>query len=140
MKNSSGQSLLEMLVVLGMVTVLVTSIVAGSTVSLRNQQASKLRDTALAYAQKGLELVRTLKNSDWDTFVEYAGSFCLDADGTYTRYVDSCESLLDDTYTRVVTFTWDAANERMAVDMVVSWTASTKTYTTKLDTYYTNWK
>ena len=137
---SAGQSLIEILVVLGMVTVLVTGIVVSSTVSLRNQQSSSFRDQALKYAQQGMEIVRSLRDTDWDTFVVYSGKYCLGADSTLIPFVDTCVTLLDNTYQRVVEFAWDAVNERMAVGMVVTWNAGSKSYSTTLDTYYTNWK
>lgn len=129
-----------MLVVLGMVTVLVTSLVVGSTMSLRNQQASNLRDKALKYAQQGIETVRSLRDTDWVTFAAYSGSYCLDINNVLTSRVDTCQPLLDTLYERVVTFTYDVPNERMGVVMVVSWSSGSKLYSTNLETYYTNWK
>ncbi len=129
-----------MLVVLSMVMVLVTSIVVGSTVSLRNQQVSSDRDTGLKYAQQGMEIVRSLRDRSWESFAVYTGSYCLDETSTFTPLVDTCTTLLDDVYERVVTFTWDADNQRMGVTMVVSWNLGATPYSTTLDTYYTNWK
>lgn len=141
-KNSlaSGQSLIEMLLMLVLVVVLVSSVVVGSTVSLKNQQVSVTRDMALKIAQQGIESVRTLRDTNWDEFIVYAGSYCVSEANVLTAYVDSCTPLIQDMYQRVATFTWDAANERMKVQVVVTWTLGTKPYTMNLESYFTDWK
>jgi type II secretory pathway pseudopilin PulG len=137
---SKGQSLIEMLVVLGLVVLLVTSVVVGSTASLRNQQLSANRDAGLKYAQQGMETIRSLRDADWTTFVSYSGSWCLNQDGTLVAFVDACSELYNDIYQRVVTFTWDSVNERMNIQMVVSWTLGSKSYSVKLESFFTDWR
>lgn len=140
LRESLGQSLIEMLLMISLVVVLVTSIVVGSTVSLKNQQISSSKDQALRYAQQGVEIVRALRNTDWTSFQLYSGSWCIDKDGILTALVDMCSPLLDEQYQRVVTFTWDALNERMSVEVLVSWGIGSKAYSTMLKSYFTDWK
>lgn len=140
LRKSEGQSLIEMLLMISLVVVLVTSIVVGSTVSLKNQQISSTKDQALRYAQQGIEIVRSLRNTDWTSFQLYSGSWCIDNDDVLTALVDACSPLLDEKYQRVATFTWDAINERMNVEVLVSWNIGSKAYSTMLESYFTDWK
>lgn len=140
LRQSSGQSLIEMLLMISLVVVLVTSIVVGSTVSLKNQQISSFKDQALRYAQQGVEIIRSLRNTDWTSFQSYSGSWCIDNDGVLTALVDACSLLLDEKYQRVAKFTWDAVNERMKVEVLVSWNIGSKAYSIMLESYFTDWK
>lgn len=140
LRKSLGQSLIEMLLMISLVVVLVTSIVVGSTVSLKNQQISSTKDQALRYAQQGVEIVRSLRNTDWTSFQLYSGNWCIDNDGVLTVLLDACSPLLDEKYQRVATFTWDAINERMNVKVLVSWNIGSKAYSTMLESYFTDWK
>lgn len=137
---SVGQSLIEMIVVLGLVAVLITSVVVGSTFSLKNQQLSGTRDTSLKYAQQGIELMRSLRDTSWATFETYTGTWCLGEDNTLTVYVDSCTPLYEDIYQRVAVFAWDSTNERMSVKVLVTWKLGSKDYSTVLETYLTDWR
>ncbi|MEK7577028.1 MAG: hypothetical protein AAB492_00235 [Patescibacteria group bacterium] len=140
LRKSSGQSLIEILLMISLVVVLVTSIVVGSTVSLRNQQISGSKDQALRYAQQGVEIVRALRNADWTSFQLYSGSWCMDKDGVLTAFVGACSPFLDEKYQRVAKFTWDSVSERMNVQVLMSWDIGSKAYSTMLEIYFTDWK
>lgn len=72
-----GQSLIEVLVALGIFTVLITSVVTIVTSSLNNTRFSQDQNTATKYAQEGLEITRSLRNSNYTTFATYNGNYCL---------------------------------------------------------------
>ena len=62
--NSKGQSLLELVVGIGLVAVVVGAIAIVTLSSLRNTQFSKNQLQATNLAQQNLERVRTIKNSN----------------------------------------------------------------------------
>jgi len=68
MKQQQGQSLVEMIVVIGVVVLLTTGIVVGTTTSLSRSETSETRSQALSYAQEGIELARGLRDAGWNTF------------------------------------------------------------------------
>lgn len=61
-KHESGQSLLEVIVVLAVGVVVVGSLVFATIASLRNAQFARSQTTATKLAQEGLESVRSARN------------------------------------------------------------------------------
>jgi prepilin-type N-terminal cleavage/methylation domain-containing protein len=72
-----GQSLIEVLVAMGIISIVITSVVTIVTTSLGNTQFSRDQDTATKYAQEGLELTRSIRNSSYSAFAIYNGRYCL---------------------------------------------------------------
>lgn len=140
--SSRGQTLAEVVVAIGVVVLLVTGLVVGTSVTLKASQYGKARSQAVQYAQEAVEIARTLRDNGWTTFASYGGVspvfWCLDKSGVWTAMSDSCSANIDNFYTRQVTFTW--ADPRMKVDVLVSWTDGNKTYTVPISTYITQWK
>lgn len=134
--------LVEVVVAIGVVVLLVTGLIVGTSVTLKASQYSKARGQAVQYAQEAVEIARKIRDSGWTTFATYGGvsprSWCLDKAGVWTAMPGSCSANIDTFYTRQVTFTWD--DPRMKVDVVVSWTDGNKTYTVPISTYFTQWK
>lgn len=78
-----GQTLIEVLVALGVGVLIVSAIAIAILSSLNNAQYSKSQNLASQYAQEGMETVRKIRDNDWTTFNNYDGSYCLDK-GTTT--------------------------------------------------------
>ncbi len=74
-----GQSLIEVLVALGIISLIVTGVATIITQSLSNTQFSKDQEAATKYAQEGLETVRSVRNSNYATFATLSGRYCLGA-------------------------------------------------------------
>lgn len=77
-----GQSLIEVLVALGIISIIVTSVASIITSSLGNTQFSKDQNTATKYAQEGLEMTRSIRNANYTTFASVNGTFCLQKGAT----------------------------------------------------------
>lgn len=139
MKYQSGQTLAEVVVAIGVIVLLVTGLVVGTSVSLKASQYSKARSQAVKYAQEALELARNLRDSSWTTFFAFGGTNqCLNKEGVWTQTSGACSANIDNFYTRSVTFTWD--DPRMKIEVVASWVDGNKTYTVPISTYLTQWK
>lgn len=145
--NNSGQSLLEIIVATGVVILLITGLVVGTSVSLRTSQYGQSRSHAIKYAQEGVELVRNLRDSnEWDTFITNdtdsgpaATTKCLSKDHKWSTAIP-CSTNIDNVYTRSVSFQWNEAANRMEVSVGVSWDESGQTKDVTLDTYFTQWR
>lgn len=141
-KYSRGQTLVEVIVAIGVVVLLVTGLIVGTSVTLKASQYGKMRSLGTQYAEEAIEAARNLRDSGWSTFFEYGGvtpkSYCLNKVGVWTLTVGSCSPNIDNFYTRMVTFTW--ADPHMNVDVAVTWVDGAKTYTSSLSTYFTQWK
>lgn len=142
MKHQSGQTLAEVVVAIGVIVLLVTGLIIGTSVTLKASQYGRGRSQAVQYAQEAVELARNLRDAGWTSFLTYGGvtprTWCVDKSGTWTAQSGSCPPNIDAFYTRQVTFTWIDPN--MKTDVVVSWRDGNKTYTVPITTYFTQWK
>lgn len=142
---SYGQSMVEIIIVIGIVLVVVTGLVVGSTAALRGTRFSSTKSPATKYAQEGLELARKLRDTSWSTFFarkdEINGLWCLDEAGTWTSAGGSeanCSNNVAGIYSRTVRFTWDGTG--MTVVSAASWVDGATTHKSELTTYLTEWK
>ena len=143
-KYTSGQTLAEVVVAIGVVVLLVTGLIFGTSITLKASQYGKARSQAVQYAQEAIEVTRSLRDSGWTTFFTYGGvaplSWCLDKAGVWTAMSGTCSTNIDSFYTRQVTLTWIEIDSKMKVDVVVSWIDGNKTFTVPVTTYFTQWK
>lgn len=75
--NSKGQSLIEVLVSLSTVVIVITSITYAVISALQNAEFSKNQNFATQFAQQGLEIARSTRNSDYKLFSSLSGSYCV---------------------------------------------------------------
>ena len=132
----SGQSLVESVVTLGVVILLVTGLVVGTTSALKYAQSSRARSTATQYASEGLEFARRERDRGWSSFAR-DGSFCVDATGSIPS--DPC-ALLENKYSRTVTYVYDEVVDSVTITSTVSWAEGAEIKEIPLQTTLTNWK
>lgn len=141
---SRGQTLLELVVAIGVVAIVITALVAAVTASLRYSQSTRLRSRGIKYAQEGLELSRKLRDTNtWNIFQAYAdgsGSWCLDETGVWA--VDAangtCPVSVGNDFWRRVHFVWN--DPIMEVTVNVSWGERNTPSSIELKTHFTQWK
>lgn len=138
--HQHGQSLVEVVVAVGVVILLVTGIVVATTTSLRSGQRGKDKSFAIKYAQEGIEITRDLRSRGWTDFQSRDGLWCLAKDGTWTKAGGSCDTNIDNQYIRGVTFSWDNDKRRMDVVADVSWSDGATAREVKLETFFTQWQ
>ena len=140
-KAVRGVSLIESVMTLGVMILLITGLVVGMTLSLRNAQASKARSLAIQYAQEALEIVRRERDTSWITFAERGTTggteYCMDGNGTLT-ITGSCAPFTG-SFSRKVTFTLIDSG-KMDVVVTVFWVEGSGTKQVSLKTTYTRWK
>lgn len=144
-----GQTLLEIIVAVGVAVLLITGLVVGTSVSLRTSQYGQHRSKATKYAQEGIEIIRNIRDrEEWDTFIALDANSngsttnCLGDDGIPSDG-PLCDPNLDTIYTRDVIFLFndggdiDGSNDRMEVTVTVLWLESGQPLDVRLDTYFT---
>lgn len=137
--NNHGQSLIEVVVIIGVVILLVTGLVVGTTVALRTSRLGRMRSAANKYAQQAMELARNLRDQGWIGFQEMSGLYCLGEDNVFpTSPSDSCTVNMEGVYTRSVVFVWN--DPRMRVTATVSWNEGSSAHQSQLVTYFTRWR
>lgn len=136
-----GQSLVEVVVAVGVVILLVTGLIVGTTTSLKGSEFSTYKSRALKYTQEAMEVIRNMRDQSWASLAAKSGVWCLDKTGIWSQAQGAtCSVNIDGFFTRSVTFTWDGVNNRMKVDVEVTWEDSGGTHTSTLTTYFTQWR
>jgi type II secretory pathway pseudopilin PulG len=145
MEDQKGQTLVEMIVIIGIVVLLATGVVAGTTVSLSRSETSEIRSDAVSYAQSGIELARSLRDAGWDAFAAMGtpvSTYCVGSDGTFGQ--PPCTALtIDGRFARAVTLelTTVLGIPTMKVTSMVSWgDTSSPANAVELTTYLTQWQ
>lgn len=144
-KYRYGQTLVELVVAIGVVAMVLMALISAVTASLRYGQVSRNRSVAVKLAQEGMELSRKLRDeSGWSTFLTYAsvnsGRWCLDLSGQFSQ-ADSngiCPVSAENPFWRLLTFQF--SDPTMTVDVSVSWGERNALSTVQLRTNFTEWK
>lgn len=141
MNSQKGQTLVEAVVVIGVVVLLVTGLIAGTTAALRSAQSGRTRTQAVSLAQEGIEIARGARDNNWTTFQAYSGLYCLGSDHVLTSSAGDCspnittpESIL----TRSAAFNWQ--DPKMVITVTVTYTEGEEEKDVTLVTYFTQWK
>jgi len=136
-----GQSLVEAVVTLGVVILLVSGLVVGSTLSLGRAGNSKSRSLATTYAQEGLELARRERDAGWSQFVSVrSGRFCVE-ESAIVEPATPCP-IIGGAFYRELVFTPGTEDpvKTMNVISTVSWYQGNQEEHVILETQLTNWK
>ena len=137
--NRSGQTLVEAVVVIGMVVLLVSGLIVGTTASIRASERGKQRAQAVKYAQEAIEYARNLRNTGWQTFQSQTGDWCLDKSQVRTEAASGiCPINVDTLFRRKLTLTWN--DPQMDVTSTVSWNDGSGDHKSELVTYFTQWR
>ena len=134
-----GQTLVEIVVVVGVVVLLVTGLVAGATAALKSSQYGRAKSLSVKYVQEGVELARSIRDRSWDEFFSYNGkTWCVDQSAVWSDGTSGCTANIGTYFTRTVTLAWNDPN--MQVDVSVSWIDGSRTLRSDVRTYLTKWQ
>lgn len=156
MRKSSGQTLVEMVVAVGMVSLVLVAIVSGIAISIRNSRFSKNKALATRYAQEGVEKFRFYRDEyGWEPFFEAMQSggenYCfadfpnslevvLDPEEAYSGSCTSETINDDEVYTRYAQVSVNTLPSNW-VDVVigVSWYEGAVPHSVELTTRFNDW-
>lgn len=124
LKLSKGQSIIEVIVALSLVAIVVLALVRVTISSIQNSSFAKDQQIATQYAQEGIENARKLKEENEVEFWSKNGS----------------EEEIINKFTRTVTYTLIEGNQKMEVQVLVTWEDTKGTHQSDLSTYLTRWK
>lgn len=141
--QQKGQSLLEVIVVIGVVLVLVTGLLVATTSSLQAVRYAKEKSQGVKYAQEAIEITRNLRNSGWAAFQVRSGVWCLNSTDAWVQSLDTtCPYEINNLFSRAVLFAWNdqVVPQRMEITVTISWLDGTVVHNTKLETYFYKWE
>jgi len=141
-----GQSLIEVVVALGVVLLVVIALVQAVTTSIKSADRAKKTAQAASYCQEGMENIRAYRDAGWTTFSSRVGpnvgdtSINYDLPGSIPA-ATACPSTpnLVNTFTRCVKFE-RSATEKVKIILTVSWADSSGTHKSDLISYFTKWQ
>lgn len=139
--TSRGQTLVEAVVVIGIVALLVTGLISGTTASLKTAQSGRVRSQAVSLAQEGLEYARTIRDQKWNTLLSYSGTYCMGNDNVLVPAGGSCGvnvTVTENSFSRSISFSWQ--DPKMVITSQVSYIEGQLTKDVTLVTYLTQWK
>ncbi|MDP2638082.1 MAG: hypothetical protein Q8P26_03405, partial [Candidatus Levybacteria bacterium] len=89
LRGGRGQTLIEILLALGVAILVLGAILVAITTSLNNTQYTKNQGLANTYAQEGMSIVRQIRDASWNNFSslkEYADTtYCIDENSITLR-------------------------------------------------------
>jgi type II secretory pathway pseudopilin PulG len=127
-KHSSGQTLIEVLVVAGILAVALTGIVSGVVNSTSKNRLAKEKTVATRLAQEGIEWAKRAREGEsWSNFYDLNnGEYCLgphdpaNVAGFEDLGAFNSACIVNNRYTRKITKTQDGGS--VAVTVEISWT------------------
>lgn len=142
-----GQSIVEAVVAVGIAIVLITGLVSAATSTLRISQMSKDRTQALQYAKEGLEIVRIVKDSNWNDLPQTTVTYCLSKgqQSLGEGASDDCPFDIDNVFSRTILISDEGISCTAAafcrkVTVTVSFKEQDQTRSVILTSYVTNWR
>jgi type II secretory pathway pseudopilin PulG len=156
--SKSGQTLVEVVVVLGIVVLLCTGLISGTIFSLKANQSSRARSIAVKFVQEGIEIARKDKESGWYAFKSLTSgtsNYCVNSGLTtflpaspLTPVVDpavTCNANIIQgspaiSFTRYATFKLNNSPESMTVTVTVNWNDGATVRTSQATTDFTKWR
>ena len=126
MKKNQGQSLVEMVIAIGVVLIVIVALVAVTTISVRNASFSRNQVLATRYAQEAIEKIREYRASvDWNTF-------------TLNCQNPPNLSSISSFFSRTITCEDNGDSRKITVTIL--WTDAKGTHKSELITRLTKWK
>jgi len=126
LKFSKGQSVIEVVIALSLVAIIVLALVRVTISSIQNSSFARDQRTATQYAQEGMENARKLKE---ENEIEFWGK-----SGSEEETINKFERTV--TYTPVT----GEEDQKMEIQVVVTWEDTKGTHQSDLSTYLTRWK
>lgn len=132
---SAGQTIIEVLIATAVVALVMTTVVAGLGLSVRNSAQSRYKVVAGRLAQEGLESLRLQRDQHgWESFYDVmqdkgTGRYCLNSLPTSLAELDSMEggacdstiAILGTEFTREINLIVGTSPAEVEVEIEVSW-------------------
>ena len=135
-KNQSGYTLIEVIIALGIFVIVTVATSLLLIQALDDSFASTKRVKGLYLAREGIEVVRNIRNNDYDLLVD--GTYSIRRDGTVWGFVPVYEAV--DGYTRIVDISSRVDGSKY-IESNVTWSVmANRSQASHLSTVLTDWK
>lgn len=142
-KLQNGASLLEIVIAVGLVSIILLALVSLSTKSVSNTTLSREKNEAARYSQEAVEWLRRERDNSWTTFmahVDNSDTWCLtQLDWSNSGSCGNSELVSGTNLTREVTFD-EREDGVVGVSVIVKWMEGEREHQSVSDTVLTKWQ
>lgn len=153
MKHQSGQTLIEVIIAIGLVVLVLITLVSALTLAIRNNQFAKDQVLARNYARESLEWLRSIRGQmEWESFYDMVNAdappvtYCLPtlpattvlAQALGNQACTATDVIPSTRYLRSIVLTAPSPTEIDAV-VTVTWTDGSKTHQSKSTLLLKKW-
>lgn len=140
-----GQSLFEIVLALGLITLILTAVVGLASLSIKNSSFSQLQTTATRHVETTMEWLREEKESDWTNFYTFASNssnskWCFNNLSWADATLGECSDFISDTnFKREITFVTSLEPREVQVMVDVNWLDSSGYHEVSSTSDFTNY-
>lgn len=147
-KKNKGQSLFEVVIALGVISLILVTIISLTLLSVKNTSATKSRSQATRLSQDTKEWLGIEKNKSWSDFVAKTAvsKRCLKELDWTTAGIGSCNYLSETDnvagtlFDREITMSINGQQTEVTTVVDVSWTDSQGFHKITTSTIFQNWR
>lgn len=139
-KFSRGQSLVEVIIALGIIGLLCSGLVAGSIKALQANQNSRVHSFATKLVQEGIDNARLFRDEGWSAFIaKNSNSAWCDGYTTHSScpQINQSFGIQSIAFTRKTLYTYNSSTQIMTVRVTVTWDNGKSS---SAETLLSNWK
>ena len=139
---SRGQSLFEVVIAMALISIVLITLVAMASVSIRAAVFSRNQTQAGRLTEQASEWLRAEKDANWATFNSHAATpnWCLDSLYWQKAFSCSANDIISGTiFTRSLKFTINA-DTSISADLKTVWTDAQGSHTVPTSIIFTNWQ
>lgn len=140
--NNNGQSFVEVVIALALISIVLITIVSLAALSIRASVFSRNQTEASRYTEQASEWLRSEKDANWSAFKSHAVSsnWCLDS--LYWQKQNACSGsdvISGTVFIRSLKFT-NNSDGSVSADLSTSWTDAQGTHTVPTSLIFANWQ
>src|SRR5258708_38010937 len=139
---SKGQSLFEVVIAMALISIVLITLVAMASVSIRAAVFSRNQTQASRFTEQASEWLRSEKDASWTVFNTHAltKNWCLDSLYWQKAIICSTNDIISGTiFTRSLKFTINA-DSSISADLQTSWLDAQGTHAVTTSIIFTNWQ
>ena len=146
-KNILGQSLMEVVLAIGLITLIMVTVVAAASISITNSSFSKNQTLSTRFSEATLEWLRGERNEDWDYFLSQvlpggeAQTICFTTLSWEDSKLGNCSDTeyIPDTFLKREVDFYLIDSSTVEVTIRIYWIDANGYHEVNSSTYLTNW-
>lgn len=138
--RQAGQSFFEVIVALGLISIVLITLVAMAAVSIRASVFSRNQTEANRFSEQAIEWLREEKDNGWTVFAGRSPltNSCFQNPAWNNSQSTPCTLISGTIFTRTLTLT--TPNPDITATISTSWTDAQGTHSVSSSTVFANWK